>query len=217
MAYLSENEPVCFDDCVFCEKNAAAEVMDPVALPAALPPAMLGKKQELLFVSLINTELWAKHWHKCFNRSMKKLEEVKIGDDGSIGIGYGIFLPLPQLIKGDQEEDITRITTSNPSLTCGPRGIKASILPFYALSTAPNGTRFGIKKGQKALWVAEKTGDYYYAPPSDRAEGALFSPWQETPSYFSHRFSFRIIGIVSEEEMDMPSHLDTVKKYSVTF
>lgn len=195
--------------------------------PPALAPAPAGvfgyvPRPTQSFVSLINTELWKKHWHKCFDRIVATETDVQIGDTGSIGIGYGVSASLDSLIEGKTEEDAVAalaeggaISASGASLT--PHGIRSTILFFYKFSKSPNGELFGIKRGTKAMWVAEKISGYVHAPPAERAEGGLISEHQREANFFEHRFGFRIVAVVREEEQEMVHHVQLVKKHTVTF
>lgn len=208
------------------EVPAPAEPAEPNALLVALglvPPARAA--HELSFVSLINRELWKKNWHKCFNRAMASDSEVAVGDEGSIGIGYGIRTSLSELIDGKTEAEAIAAVSAAGAVSAQvhgrtaltARGIKDSILAFYELASAPDGTLFGIKQGTKARWVAEKTTGYFHAPPAERAEAPLVSVHQNEPNFFEHRFSFRIVAVVDEAERQMVHHLTTIKKHTVTF
>ena len=215
------------------ERMAEVEVLpEPPAEegPPALAPAPAGDAffyappaaQELPFVSLINTELWKKHWHKCFDRNVATETDVHVGDTGSIGIGYGVSASLDGLIEGKTEEEAIAalaaagaIAASGASLT--PHGIRSTILFFYNLSKSADGTLFGIKRGTKAMWVAEKTSGYVHAPPAERAAGPLFSEHQREANFFEHRFGFRIVAVVCEAEKKMGHHVQLVKKHTVTF
>jgi hypothetical protein len=208
---------------------AAEEAPELLPLPASpvaeAAVAAAAERRELPFISLINQEVWKKHWHKCFNRQMVSDSEVVVGDTGSIGIGYNITAPLPELIEGKTEEGAIAAVSTAGAVSAQVHGrtpltanyIKKSILFFYELATAPNGTLFGIKQGTKARWVAEKTGGYFHAPPASRAVGPLISERQREVNFFEHRFSFRIVAIVPEEERQMVHHLQLVRNHAVTF
>jgi hypothetical protein len=195
----------------------SAEVPMPPCPPVA--PA----KKELQFYSLINQDVWKKNWHKCFDQERASEAEVRVGDTGSIGIGYGILSSLRDLIADKSEnEAIAALIAAAPKVRHTNKELSkyqcaTAVLPFYALATGKNGTLFGLKQGTKATWVVEKIGDYYHAPPADRASAPLVSDWQKTDNYFEHRFAFRVVAIVSEEERKIPHHLQLIKTHAVTF
>lgn len=207
------------------KKAAAALAVDPAVLaPAPAGPAAPAapRTEELPFLSLINVELWKKNWHKCFDRAVETEADVRAGDSGSIGIGYGVSSSLTGLIEGKTEEEAIAalaaagaISSSGATLTA--RGIRDTILFFHNLSKSADGTLFGIKKGTKAMWVAEKTSGYFHAPPAERAAGPLVSEWQHETNFFEHRFGFRIVAVVREDEQKMVHHVQLVKKHTVTF
>lgn len=211
--------PPCPEGAMLCAAPAGDFVLpEPVVVPAAL-----AEKKEVNFYSLLNTQKWKKNWHKCFDREVKIEGDVRPGDTGSIGIGYGIHTSLSELIAGKtKEEAIAALIAATPNVPhthkkLSKKQCTTAVLPFYELATSENGKLFGLKQGTTAYWVVEKIGDYYHAPPADRASAPLVSDWQNTENYFEHRFSFRVVAVVQEAERKMPHHLDLMKKYSVTF
>jgi hypothetical protein len=161
----------------------------------------------LQFISLIRSgPHWKKGWKHCFDRKDILTEScVKVGDSGSIGIGYWIDESLDARLEGctnsaERVQKIININAINQDTgeTIGERAIKMGIVPFYELSHKPNGTLFGIKWGTTGMWVAKKTGDYYYVP---RTPGK---------AYYCHRFNFEIVYILTEAEGKFRHHLDLI-------
>jgi hypothetical protein len=203
----------------------------------------------LPFISLISNngprtngvgQTWKDGWYKCFDReTLKSEEDVRVGDTGSVGIGYWVHYPLNLLITADDETSVAKILATKPtagnyhdphgkkiaaqySFQCdevnvpvGKRSIKA-VVKFYRISQQPNGTLFGLKRGTKALWIVEKTGDYYFAPWVGESDIALFSKWQRTENYFNHRFPFRVVKVIPLTERNMVHHFELIKNHEVT-
>ncbi len=234
-----------------CQKQIQSEIQDMHASVATLQKQLAVTKQNLDFISLINNDgrrkdgigqRWRDNWMKCFDREgMKSEAEVRVGDTGSVGIGYWINQGLDTLITEDDEESVRKILATKPTVgsllnserkkvensvwpgcsekpgnNVGKQSIK-SVVQFYRLSQMPNGTRFGLKRGTKAMWVVEKIGGYYYAPRVENESSAVISKWQRTENYFAHRFSFRVIAIVPEVQSKMHHHLELIKNHEVTF
>ena len=161
----------------------------------------------LQFISLIRSgSHWKKGWKHCFDRKdILNESSVKVGDTGSIGIGYWIDQSLSTCLEGctnsaERVQKIININAINQDTgeTIGEKAIKMGIIPFYELSQKPNGTLFGIKKGIKGMWVAKKTSDYYYIP---RTPGK---------AYYSHRFNFEILYLLKGTEGNFRHHLDLI-------
>jgi len=194
------------------------QTMATVALPLSPPPSpMLAASepvvaeptlQKILIVSLVCVKDWTKCFSSCFEESVRSLNDVKPGTKGSIGVCYGIIHPLNELLQGttSSKERVERIMASEPHHDCnaalplvGKKGIQEGAVPFYELATG-GPVYFGIKRGTKGLWLAKKTGDYFFSA--------------ETPIY-KHRFPFEIVRNLTDEEAKMPHHLSLIYKKTI--
>ena len=188
-------------------------------------------------ISLINNDgdrkdgigkRWRENWSKCIDRPVNSEADVRVGDTGSIGIGYWVLKPLDILLRGKTEKEKKKILIAeNPTVgkdslgheecyeashfgeIVSPQSLN-SVTKFFNFTESPNGSCFVIKRGTKGLWLAKKSSGYYHAPPSFRASGPLISYHQNSPNYFEHRFRFEIIRLLTDEEALLPHHCQLI-------
>jgi len=190
----------------------SAQSVSPVAmpLPAAMPAAMpvSSELREIPFISLIDADrkVWP-NWTKCFDRKVSRIDDVKVGDTGSIGLAYSVRDNLNSLFSdcpnfNDRVEKLMSlgvICWNGKPLT---RRAAKFMVQFYAFSEGSD-EFFSAKKGTTGLWLCKKTSGYYHAPPAWRATEPLSSEYQRTSDYYEHRFSFVVVRSLTDEEADV--------------
>lgn len=160
-------------------------------------------------ISLIdaNPKVWKPNWFKCFDRPVKDIKDVKIGDTGSIGAAYNVYDNLEVLFEGcpDAKTREKKLLSTPRVLHSGKKMTWSSARPlaeFYTFSQEGQ-VYFIVKQGATGLWLCKKTSNYYHAPPADRATESLVSDHQKSSGYYEHRFSFVVTRFLTPEEANL--------------
>jgi hypothetical protein len=179
---------------LYYEKHARLEAQAAAAAAAATKAEL--EMRTIPFISLCGVSEFKEEFPKCFDTPVSKVDDVKPGHKGSLGICYSIQESLEPILNGcDTEQGIANIkekkyiypaSSDRAGKPLDIISIKNGIVPFYEFTTHDN-PYFAIKKGATGLWLAKRTSGYSYNPNIR----------------YPHRFSFEIVRPLTEDEADL--------------